>query len=80
LNAIRARLAALDWAHTPTFGINGLKREELIAATSVMLHEIYFESLGGYGDSPPTHGDGDPHGALPGAPCRSNPFPGPRRL
>jgi len=54
LNAIRARLAALDWAHTPTFDINGLKREELIAASSVMLHENYFESLGGYGDSPPT--------------------------
>jgi Fe-Mn family superoxide dismutase len=36
LNAIRARLAALDWAHTPTFDINGLKREEPIAATSVM--------------------------------------------
>jgi hypothetical protein len=31
LNAIRARLAALDWARTPTFEINGLKREELIA-------------------------------------------------
>jgi superoxide dismutase, Fe-Mn family len=54
LNAIRERLAALDWAHTPAFEINGLKREELIAAGSVILHEIYFESLGGHGDSPPT--------------------------
>ena len=54
LNAIRARLAALDWAQTPTFEINGLKREELIAAGSVILHEIYFESLGGHGDNPPT--------------------------
>ena len=54
LNAIRARLAALDWARTPVFEINGLKREELIAAGSVILHEIYFESLGGYGDNPPT--------------------------
>jgi len=42
LNAIRARLAALDWAHTPTFEINGLKREELMAASSVMLHEGLF--------------------------------------
>jgi Fe-Mn family superoxide dismutase len=50
LNAIRARLATLDWASTPTFEINGLKREELIAAVSVILHEIYFDSLGGYGD------------------------------
>src|SRR5258708_24060572 len=54
LNAIRARLAALDWTRAPTFELNGLKREELIAASSVVLHEIYFESLGGKGDSPPT--------------------------
>ena len=54
LNAIRARLAALDWERTPVFEINGLKREELIAAGSVILHEIYFDSLGGHGDDPPT--------------------------
>ena len=54
LNAIRARLASLDWAHAPSFEINGLKREELIAAGSVILHEIYFDSLGGHGDNPPT--------------------------
>jgi hypothetical protein len=36
------------------FVINGLKREELIAAGSVILHEIYFDSLGGEGDNPPT--------------------------
>ena len=53
LNAIRARLAALDWARVPGFEINGLKREELIAAGSVILHETYFDSLGGHGDSPP---------------------------
>jgi Fe-Mn family superoxide dismutase len=54
LNAIRARLAALDWACTPAFEINGLKREELIATGSVILHEIYFDSLGEHGDNPPT--------------------------
>jgi superoxide dismutase, Fe-Mn family len=54
LNAIRAYLKGLDWELTPGFEINGLKREELIAAGSVILHEIYFESLGGYGDNPPT--------------------------
>ena len=54
LNAIGACLATLDWARTPGFEINGLKREELIAASSVILHEIYFDSLGGYGDRPPT--------------------------
>src|ERR1700694_1973722 len=54
LNAIRARLVALDWERTPVFEVNGLKREELIAAGSVILHEIYFDSLGGDGDNPPT--------------------------
>ena len=54
LNAIKARLAALDLARAPVFEINGLKREELIAAGSVILHEIYFDSLGGHGDNPPT--------------------------
>src|SRR5262249_60867473 len=47
LNAIRTRLDALDWARTPVFEINGLKREELIAADSVILHEMYFGSSGG---------------------------------
>src|SRR3954453_17521233 len=42
LNAIRARLSGLDWTRASTFDINGLKREELIAAGSVILHEIYF--------------------------------------
>jgi Fe-Mn family superoxide dismutase len=54
LNAIRARLAGVDWARAATFEINGLKREELIAAGSVILHEIYFDSLGGHGNDPPT--------------------------
>jgi len=54
LNAIRARLSTLDWTRAPMFEINGLKREELIAAASVILHEIYFDSLGGHGDNPPT--------------------------
>src|SRR5258707_15642571 len=54
LTAIRARLSALDWARDPVFELNGLKREELIAMGSVILHEIYFDSLGGQGDNPPT--------------------------
>ncbi len=63
LNAIRTHLAAFDWAHTQGFEINGLKREELIAAGSVILHEIYFDSLGGHGDNPPT-GSADPPAEL----------------
>ena len=49
LHAIRAELATLDWGSTPGFRINGLKREELIAANSMGLHELYFASLGGDG-------------------------------
>jgi len=60
LNAIKVRLTALDWARTPVFEINGLKREELIAASSVILHEIYFDSLGGRGDNPPSGLDEPP--------------------
>ncbi len=33
----------------PVFMINGLKREELIAANSMILHEIYFDGLGSGG-------------------------------
>jgi Fe-Mn family superoxide dismutase len=46
LNAITAQLASLDFAGTPVFVLNGLKREELIAANSMILHEVYFDSLG----------------------------------
>lgn len=47
LNAIGAQLAELDFAKAPNFVLNGLKREELIAANSMILHEIYFDGLGG---------------------------------
>lgn len=50
LNAITAQLAGLDWATAPVFLINGLKREELIATNSMILHEHYFNALGGGGD------------------------------
>ena len=49
LNAIGAQLADLDFAKAPNFVINGLKREELVAANSMILHEIYFDSMGGAG-------------------------------
>ena len=52
LNAIRGQLAQLAWDATPVFTINGLKREELIAANSVYLHELYFDNLGGDGVLP----------------------------
>lgn len=46
LNAITEQLAGLDYAKAPVFLVNGLKREELIAANSMILHEIYFAGLG----------------------------------
>jgi superoxide dismutase, Fe-Mn family len=55
LNAIAAQLASLDIANAPVFTVNGLKREELIATNSMIIHELYFDSLAG---------EGDPTGAL----------------
>ncbi|WGR91749.1 Fe-Mn family superoxide dismutase [Bradyrhizobium sp. ISRA443] len=49
LNAISTQLAELDFTKAPNFVINGLKREELIASNSMILHEIYFDGLGGVG-------------------------------
>jgi len=46
LNAITAELAELDFAAAPGFIVNGLKREELIATNSMILHELFFASLG----------------------------------
>ena len=46
LNAIDEQLAALDYAKAPGFLINGLKREELIASNSMILHELFFDGLG----------------------------------
>ncbi len=55
LNAISAQLAGLDMANAPVFVVNGLKREELIATNSMIIHELYFDGLGG---------EGDPRGSL----------------
>jgi Fe-Mn family superoxide dismutase len=49
LNTITAQLAEMDFPKTPVFVINGIKREELIAANSMILHELYFDGLGGGG-------------------------------
>ena len=61
LNTIGEQLATLDFSKAPNFLINGLKREELIAANSMILHEIYFDGLGGASK---------PGGALAGAIAR----------
>ena len=49
LGAIRAEFGKLDPAMAPVFMINGLKREELLAWNSMILHQIYFAGL-----APPT--------------------------
>jgi Fe-Mn family superoxide dismutase len=43
LNAIAAQLSQLDFASALVFVVNGLKREELIATNSMILHELYFD-------------------------------------
>ena len=53
LNAISEQLASLDYASTPAHVVNGLKREELVALNSTLLHELYFASLGGDGKTKP---------------------------
>ncbi len=55
LNAIGEQLASLDFDKAPVFVVNGLKREELIATNSMILHELFFDGLGG---------EGQPGGAL----------------
>lgn len=46
LGAIGAELANVDFATAPGYRINGLKREELIAWNSMVLHEVYFSQFG----------------------------------
>src|SRR6202051_1272550 len=46
LNLIEEKLAELDYATAAGFLINGLKREQLIAMNSMILHELFFDGLG----------------------------------
>ena len=45
LNAIRAALGEARFGSLSGFELNGLKREELIATNSMLLHELYFDCL-----------------------------------
>ena len=53
LNAIAEEVEALDPAATPAHVINRLKQEEMAALNSILLHELYFASLGGDGRAVP---------------------------
>lgn len=46
LNSIEEQLAELDYAKAAGFLINGIKREQLIAMNSMILHELFFDGLG----------------------------------
>jgi Fe-Mn family superoxide dismutase len=46
LNMIEEQLAELDFNKAPGFLLNGLKREQLIATNSMILHEPFFDGLG----------------------------------
>lgn len=68
LIAIEDKLSTLPFDTVPSFELNGLGRERLIAANSVLLHEVYFDCLGGTdGIGGPT---ADPTGPLADAIAR----------
>jgi Fe-Mn family superoxide dismutase len=52
LNATRAKLGTLLTTSDPPYIYNDLKREQLIRTGSVVLHELYFQNLGGDGKAP----------------------------
>jgi Fe-Mn family superoxide dismutase len=63
LNTVKQRLAeALQVADFPAFIYNDMKREHLLRTGSVVLHELYFENLGGNGQA-----GADMRGRLAGA-------------
>jgi Fe-Mn family superoxide dismutase len=46
LNLIEEQLAEVDYTKAAGFLINGVKREQLIAMNSMILHELFFDGLG----------------------------------
>jgi Fe-Mn family superoxide dismutase len=54
LNALRDRLAGVDPTTTSAAEMRALKREELSAMASVVLHELYFANLSGARKAPGT--------------------------
>ncbi len=52
LNILRDRLVSIDLISTPAAEVRALKREELSAMASVVLHELYFGNLTGQRKEP----------------------------
>ena len=46
INLLEEQLAGLDFSTAPGYLISGLKREQLIASNSMILHELFFDGLG----------------------------------
>jgi superoxide dismutase, Fe-Mn family len=53
LNAITEQLESMDFERTPAHVVTSLKREQLSALNSTLLHELYFASMA-FGDGRPT--------------------------
>ena len=53
LNLIDEQLAQLEFDKAAGFLINGLKREQLIATNSMILHELFFDGLGNQSEPRP---------------------------
>src|SRR3989442_7418441 len=53
LNLIEEQLAGLDYTSAAGFLINGMKREQLIAMNSMILHELVFDGLGDESEQAP---------------------------
>jgi Fe-Mn family superoxide dismutase len=53
LNAITDQLESMDFERAPVHVVNALKREQLVALNSTLLHELYFASMA-FGDGKPT--------------------------
>src|SRR6202023_2546901 len=54
LNAISEEIERLDLGNAPNPSLARLKRDEIVALNSTLLHELYFASLGGDGRVVPT--------------------------
>jgi superoxide dismutase, Fe-Mn family len=66
LNKVEVELAKLG-AEAPPFVIAGLRERELTFGNSAVLHELYFENLGGPGGAPSgaiAHAISDAHGSV----------------
>src|SRR6516225_3285082 len=70
LNLIDEQLAQLEFDKAAGFLINGLKREQLIAMNSMILHELFFDGLGDQAARPSARGHHPRFWVLSALACR----------